>query len=243
MKNAFAWLANNVPGKFDPNTQMSGQTQGSLPSGWWYALEDGGAVDLQELRRELTLNDEQFSAGAVRLEFDAADANLPAIVKPTAFDGIVQGSDTDPMWGSTTASDAWGLTKSEAPVREGVCGPIDVNNATRRELIAGSVSSDFAPVSGPDAGGASRAATTFEAIPTDYLEFLNGPSKDAGTGAANTQHIIDAFQAESDKSAGESAAKGLFSSIISGAGWAGGGGDLETQWSRFKTHNVHAGWP
>ena len=28
-----------------------------------------------------------------------------------------------------------------------------------------------------------------------------------------------------------------------GAGWAGGGGDLETQWSRFKTHNVHAGWP
>lgn len=241
--DAFAWLANNVPAAFDPNADMAGSTRGAVASGWWYALRDGGAVDLAELREELTLNDKAFEAGVVRLEFPVGSADMPKLVKPTAVDGLFQGGAEDPMWASTTGRDVWGLTKSEQPVREGVTGPIDVNLATKRTFVKGSVPSEFAPATGPNAGVASSSPTATPAPSgTDYLAFLNGPSNDARTGAANTQRVIDCFNGASDKGAGEASARSALQGIISSAGWSGGASEFEAQWTRFKQHNAHVSW-
>lgn len=54
--------------------------------------------------------------------------------KPTAFDGLMQGSDKDPMW-KAAPSNKWGLTKSPNPIREGVMKSMQLRFYKERHLM------------------------------------------------------------------------------------------------------------
>ena len=56
-------------GSFDKDAHMTGETQGQVPAGWWFAGADGTGVKINELREALTLNDPSFDAGCVKLTY------------------------------------------------------------------------------------------------------------------------------------------------------------------------------
>jgi hypothetical protein len=124
-------------GEFNPDSDLDNQAKlrGRAEESWWYPLNEGGAVDLEKLRRQLYIQDDpSYAAGAVRLTAtpqDCADKGLE-LCKPTAFDGLMQGWNQDPWW-RPSDDPHWGLTKNNA--REAVMKMMELGTFTHRELI------------------------------------------------------------------------------------------------------------
>mgnify|MGYP002036830546 CR=1 FL=1 len=231
-----AWtydVLNGLP--FDENSDLMGETQGRVPTGWWFALQGAESVDIDTLREALTLSDTSFDAGFIKLSFSGSsfvDSGFQ-LFKPTAFDGMHQGWDGDPMWATTGPQSGWGLTKSAQPVREGVTRPVSVALAESRTFIRGAVSDIY------DIGRSESRATEAEEAPEspDYIAWFNHK----GNGAAAFQGTNDLYTSNRT-SQGFAAARNYFRTSLTATGWDFGNTAFAAEWNRYVLHNEHVGW-
>jgi hypothetical protein len=114
-ENAFvAWAAT---GGFDPTRDIDDRklmkgAQG-VKETWWFPSAEANAVDLDQLRQQLYIQDNpSYAQGAIRFDVEPADVSALGLkaYKPTAFDGMMQGWGNDPWW--ITKPGTWGITKN-----------------------------------------------------------------------------------------------------------------------------------
>lgn len=128
-------------GKFDPVKDIDDRKllkgSGGVKETWWFAAADATGVDLDKLRKDLYIEEyPNYAKGAVRLNLDRKEVVNAGMTlhKPTAFDGLMQGSDKDPMW-KAAPGNKWGLTKSPNPIREGVMKSMQLRFYKERHLM------------------------------------------------------------------------------------------------------------
>ncbi|MFT6231129.1 MAG: hypothetical protein ACJAZO_001635 [Myxococcota bacterium] len=245
----FAWGANKLPGYFDPARDLNKASAitGGSGVGWWSSVEQtqaklGGSVEAlscDALMTALAITDAKFKYGATRVFFkpDATKYKKEPLHKPTAFDGLIQGGNSDPMWASATSS--FGLTKSGSGLKEALAAPVPVTSLTKTQYVEGTV---------PDTWNWKTGATSGETLDTtaDHSTTkTKGPGPDddyqVWMKAGIPDHYMDALQSVKDVAAkdGESAAFRHFWSTLTTNCSYPGSQEVEgaEQWTLFKNHH------
>lgn len=119
IRNLDEFLGKVRDGSFHPERDMedSAVLRGRAEQTWWFATNAATAIDLDKLRKQLFIEEyPSYAKGAVRLDMPAAELKTAGIQvhKPTAFDGMMQGTDVDAMW-AHSKHEHWGLTKHGTP--------------------------------------------------------------------------------------------------------------------------------
>jgi hypothetical protein len=152
-----SFLRDVKAGGFDPMRHMdeSAKLRGRALETWWFANSEVKSVNIEGVIKELTLEAyPQYQDGAVRLDLTPADVEaFGGIHKPTAFDGIMQGENGDPMW--ARAPGVWGETR-DGHVKEAVVKLMELSTVKNRTLVMPSAVPE-APARAGDAGTADNA--------------------------------------------------------------------------------------
>lgn len=263
---AFVYANNAYSDFLDPKTDLGGQITGKADLGWWSSLADGAATDLDELCKALTLNDASFKAGVMKYTITAEDMKVLGedwgFHRPTAFDGMGQGDQSDPMWAASGPGAKWGMTKSVKRVREGVAGPIPVGLADTAEWIPGPLKpehdlgwTDFTARSGASSKKSDKKVETDPAKKgpdPDYIEYfkrlpLSATKTSDGfdfTKSQGTAHQQAICTIGADPKRGLVEAKAQFKSDLEAAEYPylSDTKVLDEQWARFQAHHSHIDW-
>jgi hypothetical protein len=124
-------------GRFVPERDMddSAILRGRSEQTWWFASSAANAVDLDLLRKQLSIEEyPDYTKGVVRLDLPPTEIKTAGIevFKPTSFDGMMQGTDADAMWKHSQHAH-WGLTKNNTP--EAVMKMMTLKHFKHRSLI------------------------------------------------------------------------------------------------------------
>ena len=186
-EDAEDFIENGVrAGHFDPDSHLDNRKslKGKAEETWWFPGSLGTRVDLDGLRKLLTIEgDSDYAAGAVRLNITAEEMDQAKIEvhKSTAFDGVLQGWGEDPWW-VPSDDPHWGVTKGGSP--EAVMKSTRLRHFNERKLI---MEEDPAP-------SGEEENVSPETGPDETLENVETPD-----GALATQEDGDAVQTLPDE--------------------------------------------